>query len=74
MAKGCKLAIIHLSCVFKKQCVKILNLTMMGEFKKDVALALVLLEQEFPLSFFDIMTHLLVHFVEQLKICGPVHT
>jgi len=74
MAKGCKLAIIHLFCVFKKLCAKILDSVMMGELKKDATLMLVLLEQEFPPSFFDIMTHLLVHFVEQLKICGPVHT
>jgi hypothetical protein len=74
MAKGCKLAIICLFHVFKKLCVKIFDLTMMGELKKDVALTLVLLEQEFPLSFFNIMTHLLVHFVEHLEICGPMHT
>jgi hypothetical protein len=74
MAKGCKLAIICLSRVFKKLCVKIFDLAMMGELKKDVALTLVLLEQEFSLSFFNIMTHLLVHIVEHLEICGPMHT
>jgi hypothetical protein len=47
---------------------------MMEDLKQDVALTLVLLEREFPPSFFDIMTHLIVHLVEELEFCGPVHT
>ena len=35
---------------------------------------LCLLEKEFPPSFFDPMTHLLVHLVEELHICGLVHS
>jgi hypothetical protein len=46
----------------------------MGKLKKDVAITLVLLEQEFSPSFFDIMTHLLIHLVEELELCGLVHT
>ncbi len=33
-----------------------------------------LLEQEFPLAFFNIMTHFLMHLVEELELCGLVHT
>jgi hypothetical protein len=33
-----------------------------------------MLEKEFPPTFLDIMTHLMVHLVEELFICGPVHT
>jgi hypothetical protein len=33
-----------------------------------------LLEMEFPPSFFDIMTHLPYHIVEELDMCGPVTT
>jgi hypothetical protein len=58
MAKGYKMAIIRLSHVFKQLCAKIVDLTIMGELKKDVAITLVLLEWEFLPSFFDIMTHL----------------
>jgi hypothetical protein len=32
------------------------------------------LEKVFTLSCFDIMTHLVIHLVEELDICGPVHT
>ncbi len=27
----------------------------------------------FPPAFFDVMTHLLVHLVDEVDICGPVH-
>jgi hypothetical protein len=39
-----------------------------------------MLEKEFPLGFFNIMTHcrgglyLLIHLAEEVFICGPVHT
>jgi hypothetical protein len=45
-----------------------------GGVENEVAMTLVLLEQEFPHSFFDVMTHLLVHLVEELELCGLVHT
>jgi hypothetical protein len=28
----------------------------------------------FPLPCFDVMTHLLIHLVEELDLCGLVHT
>ena len=33
-----------------------------------------MLEKVFPLSFFDVMSHLQIHLVHQLIVCGPVHT
>ena len=33
-----------------------------------------MLEKVFPPSFFDIMSHLPIHLVQQLDICGPVHS
>lgn len=74
MAKGCRMAIICLNRVFKKLCSKIVDSNTIANVKEDVAMTMVLLEQQFPPSFFDIMTHLLVHLVEERKICGPVHT
>jgi hypothetical protein len=38
----------------------------------DVAENMALLEMEFLPSFFDIMTHLPYHLVEELDMCGPV--
>jgi hypothetical protein len=74
MAKGCRMAIICLNQVFKKMCSKVMDPNTIANLKEDVAMTMVLLEQQFPPSFFDIMTHLLVHMVEVLKICGPIHT
>jgi hypothetical protein len=72
MAKGYKMTIISLSCVFKKLCAKIVDPTTMVELKNDVVVTLILLEKEFP-PFFNTMTHLLVHLVEELEICGLLH-
>jgi len=46
----------------------------MADLKKKMAITLAFLEQEFPPSFFDIMTHLLVNLVEELHIRVLVHT
>ncbi len=45
----------------------------MDDVKHDVVVTPLLLKKEFP-PFFDTMTHLLVHLVEELKICALVHT
>jgi hypothetical protein len=73
MTKDCRIAIICLCQVFKRICAKVVDPTRMGELTNDVAITLILVEKEFPPSFFDVMTHLSVHLVEKLKLCGPVH-
>ncbi len=72
MAKGCRMAIIRLSHVFKKLCAKIMDPTIMVEFKNDVVVTLVLLEKEFS-PLFNTMANLLIHLIEELKTCGPIH-
>jgi hypothetical protein len=74
MTKDCRIAIICLCRIFKRICAKVVDPTRMGELKNDVAITLVLLEDEFPPSFFDVMTHLLVHLVEKLELCGSMCT
>ena len=74
MARGPRMALMKLSRVFRKICSKIVDSTAAETLKEDVAVALCLLEKEFPPAFFDPMTHLLVHLVEELDICGPVHS
>jgi hypothetical protein len=34
---------------------------------------LCLLEKVFPPSFFDLITHFVVHLIDELDICGPIH-
>jgi hypothetical protein len=73
MAKGCRVAIIRMCHIFKKLCAKIVDPKIMEDLKNDVAMVLVLLEHELLPFFFDIMTHLLVHLMEELVICGLLH-
>ncbi len=43
--------------------------------KEDVViLTFRMLEWEFSVAFFDVMSHLTLHIVEELDICGPIHT
>lgn len=58
----------------KKNCAKIVDPTTIGKLKKEVAMTLILLEQDFPPLLFDIMRYLLVHLVEVVEICDLVHT
>jgi hypothetical protein len=47
----------------------------MKDLKQDVDLTFkVPLEWEFPLSFSNVMTHLLVHLMKKLQLCNPMHT
>ena len=74
MAKGPHMAIMKLSRMFHKICSKVVDPTATETLKEDVAIALCLLEKEFRPSFLDPMTYLLVHLVEELDLCGLVHS
>jgi hypothetical protein len=74
MANGCRMAIIARIMCSKNFVPKLWTKTFMDDFKHDVIVTLVLLEKEFPCFFFDTMMHILVHLVEELKFCGPMHT
>ena len=54
-------------------CIPQCNLSeIVPRLRSDVAQCLVSFELVFPPSFFNIMTHLLVHLVEEIFILGPV--
>jgi hypothetical protein len=59
--------------VFRRICTKVILKSYKAELLNDFVISLCMLEKEFPLGFFNIMTHLMVHLVEELFICGPVH-
>jgi len=46
----------------------------MPKLKEDVVTILCMLEMEMPPAFFDVMTHLVLHLVEELDLCGLVST
>ena len=71
---GPRLAVMRISKVFRRICNKVWNPTEFHGLRLDVALSMALLEMHFLPSFFDIMTHLVYHLVEELDLCGPVST
>jgi hypothetical protein len=72
MALGPRMAIMHVCKVYKHICSKVWNPTNILSLCLDVAISLSLLEMEFPPSFYNIMTHLVFHLVEELNLCGPM--
>ena len=50
---------------------KVINPENLTQLQNDVVQCLVSFELVFPPSFFNIMTHLLVHLVEEIAILGP---
>jgi hypothetical protein len=54
--------------------VKVWNFNEIGNLQKNVATTLSFPKKEFPPTFFDIMTHFLLHIVDELKICRPIHS
>jgi hypothetical protein len=72
--RGVVAAIMKISRVFQRLCAKAVQRDSKEKFMEEVAETLACLERQFPPAFFDIMVHLTVHLVEELFICGPVHT
>ena len=65
--------ITQLCIFFHKVCSKVLEVDKLDELECEANLILCKLEMYFPPSFFDIMVHLIVHLVREIKICGPVY-
>ena len=51
---------------------KVINPETLPSLQKDVVQCLVSFELVFPPTFFNIMTHVIVHLVEEIRILGPV--
>lgn len=63
---------IELSLFFKELCSETLQLQVLEQLEKDIALILCKLEMIFPPSFFDVMVHLAIHLAHEAIIAGPV--
>jgi hypothetical protein len=68
------MAVMHMCKVFRRICTKVYDPEEFQSLQTDLAESMALLEMEFPPSFFNIMTHLSYHIVEELDMCGPVTT
>ena len=67
-------AIIRICRVFTRLSAKSVDPSTMSELMEETAMTMCMLEKVFPPSFFDVMFYLPIHLVQQLDICGPVHT
>jgi hypothetical protein len=65
------MAIMRVSKVFRRICSKVWDPSEIDSLQNDVIISLALMEMHFPPSFFDIMTHILYHLVDELDICDP---
>jgi hypothetical protein len=74
LPKDVRIAIIRICRVFARLCVKSVEPSSMTELFNETAVTMCMLERVFPPAFFDVMSHLPIHLVQQLDICGPVHT
>lgn len=65
--------IISLCRFLNELCSKVVDVSKLRKLQGDIVLTLCLLEKFFPPSFFDIMIHLMVYLVREVRLCGPVH-
>jgi hypothetical protein len=63
----------RLCLFFNAFCSKVINPKKLDELENEGAVILCQLEMYFPPSFFDIMVHLIVHLVSEIRLCGPVY-
>jgi len=66
--------VVKLNQLFRKLCAKTVDHLDKAQMMANLVETMSMMEMEMPPSFFDIMSHLPNHFVEELFICGPVHT
>ena len=72
LPENMRLTIVKLCAFLNAISQKIINPDSLIKLQNDVVLCLVGFELIFPPSFFNIVTHLLVHLVEEIDILGPV--
>ncbi|XP_058733673.1 uncharacterized protein LOC131605318 [Vicia villosa] len=73
LPKNVRVTIIRLCLFFNAICNKVIDFKNLDELEDEASIILCQLDIYFPPSFFDIMVHLLVHLVREIKFCGPVY-
>ena len=73
LPKHVRNAICRLSFFFNALCSKVVDVPSLDELQNEIVVTLCLFEKYFPPSFFDIMMHLTVHLVREVRLCGLVY-
>ncbi|XP_073151986.1 uncharacterized protein [Henckelia pumila] len=72
LPKNVRDVVTRLCFFFNELYKKVINVPKLDELQREIVMVLCFLEKYFPPSFFDIMIHLTVHLVREIKLCGPV--
>jgi hypothetical protein len=64
---------MKVSWVFQRLCAREIRKADRNADMEDAVEALCLLEKVFHATFMDVMSHLMIHLIEELYICGLVH-
>jgi len=67
-----RLVITHLCFFFNAIYSKVIDPQQLDDLENEASFILCQLEMYFPPSFFDIIIHLIVHLVWDIRLCGPV--
>ena len=73
LPRNIRVTITKLCLFFNYICIKVIDLENLYELKHEAEIILCQLERFFPSLIFDIMVHLVVHLVREIRICGPVY-
>src|SRR4051812_5115996 len=72
LPENVRLAIVKLCAFLNAISQKVIDPEIIPRLENDLVQCLVSFELVFPPSFFNIMTHVLVHLCEEINILGPV--
>ena len=72
LPKNVRYTLTRLCFFFNAICSKVIDIEKLDQLENEVVVILCQLEMYFPPSFFDIMVHLIIHLVREVRICGPV--
>ena len=67
-----RVAITRVCFLFNAIGAKVIDPKQLDDLENEVVVVLFQMEMYFPPSFFDIMVHLVVHLVREIRLCGPV--
>jgi hypothetical protein len=70
---GVRKTITKLCFFYNEISCKVIDPAKLGKLQADLVETICELEMYFPPSFFDIMVHLTIHLVREIRICGPMY-
>ncbi|XP_074287969.1 uncharacterized protein LOC141613133 [Silene latifolia] len=73
LPKNVRSTIIKLCSFFNAIYSKVIDPKDLNSLESSIVVILCQLEMYFPPSFFDVMIHLTVHLVREIRFCGPVY-